>query len=146
MRREGFVIADNAFLSTLDTETWAAIHFKKGRYEYIVDSVSLFSFMPQSEYKHSNDDLDEKAKAAKLGLTSAKGKIFASLHNVLPDFFGSKDRDALHAIPNLKTRDKWWSRGGTAGVNNVLRDNLKKAKKAIYTGITSLFVTLLLVL
>ena len=54
MRGEGFVIADNAFLSALDTETWAAIHFKKGHYEYIVDAVSLFSFMPQSEYKHSN--------------------------------------------------------------------------------------------
>ena len=37
MRGEGFVIADNAFLSALDTETWAAIHFKKGRYEYIVE-------------------------------------------------------------------------------------------------------------
>ena len=71
MRGEGFVNADNTFLSALDNETWAAIHFKKGHYEYIVDAVSLFSFMPQSEYKHSNDDLDEKSKAAKLGLTNA---------------------------------------------------------------------------
>ena len=72
-----------------------------------------------------------------MSLTSSQGKVLASLHNVLPAIFGSKDSDALHPIPNLKTRDKWWSRGGTAGVNSVLRDNLKKAKKAIYTGITS---------
>lgn len=90
----------------MDTETWAAIHFKKGHYEYIVDTVSLFSFMPQSEYKHSNDDLDEKSKAAKLGLTSAQGKVFAPLHNVFPAIFGSKDSGDLHPFLNLKARDK----------------------------------------
>ena len=124
MRGEGFVIVDNDFLSSLNTETWVAIHFKKGHYEYIVDAVSLFSFIPQSENKHSNDDLDEKSKATKLGLTSAQGKVFISLHNVLPAIFGSKDSDVLHLFPSLKTRDKWWSRDGTAGVNSVLRDNL----------------------
>ena len=43
----------------------------------------------------------------------------------------------MHSIPNLKTRDKWWSRGGTTGVSSVLWENLKKVKKAIHTGITS---------
>ena len=79
---------------------------KKGHYEYIVDVLSLFSFILQSEYKHSNDDLDDKFKAVKFGLTSIQGKVLASLHNVLPEIFSSKDGDVLHPIPNLKTRDK----------------------------------------
>ena len=73
--------------------------------------VSLLAFIPQSEYKHSNDDLGKKYKAVKFGLISTQGKVLASLHNVLPAIFSSKDGDVLHPIPNLKKRQimtSWW--------------------------------------
>lgn len=100
-----------------------------------MDAVSLFAYMPTLKYKTANEDLDEKSKAKRLGLTSSQGKVLASLHNVLPKIFGSMGDDPSVPIPNLKTRDKWWSRGGTAGVSTVLRDNLVKAKKAVHEGI-----------
>ena len=83
MRGEGFVIMDHAFLSMMYVETY----FRKGHFEYIIDAVSLFSFMSGIKYKSSNDDLDEKSKVKRLGLTSAQGKVLGSLHNVLPENF-----------------------------------------------------------
>ena len=97
----------------------------------------LLLFTSKSQYKYSNDDFDESSKTGKMGLTSAHGKVIASLHNAIPTIFGSKDSDAFHPFPNLKTHDKWLSCVGTARVNNILRDNLKKSKKSIYSGITS---------
>ena len=135
MRGEGYVLADNTFLSQLDTETWCRTFFANGHFEYVVDAVSLFAYMPTLKYKTANEDLDKKSKAKRLGLTSSQGNLLASLHNVLPEIFGSMGDDPSVPIPNLKTRHKWWSRGGTAGVSKVLRDNLVKAKKAVREGI-----------
>ena len=92
------------------------------------------------KYKSSNDDLDEKSNAKRSGLTSAQGKVLASLHNVLPEIFGFIGDDPSVPIPNLKTRYKWWSRGGTTGISAILRDNLKKANKAMQAGISSYIV------
>ena len=75
--------------------------------------------------------MDEKSKAKLLGLTSTQGKVLASFHNALPDILGSIGDKPSVPISTLKTMDKWWSKDGTAENNDILRDNLKKTKKAV---------------
>ena len=55
MRGEGFVIMNHAIISMMDVETWSATYFRQGHFEYIIDAVSLFSFILGIKYKSSND-------------------------------------------------------------------------------------------
>ena len=107
MRGEGCIFVNNAFHSQMDTESWCRVHFVGGYFDYIVDAVSLFAFMPTLKYKTANDELDEKSKAKHLELTRSQGKVLASLHNILPEIFGSMGDDPSIPIINIKTRDKW---------------------------------------
>ena len=106
MRGEGYILADNAFLSLLNTETWCRTFFADGYFERVVDAVSIFAFISTLKYKTANVDFYEKSKAKRLGLTSSQGKVFALLHNVLPKIFGSIGDDPSVPIPNIKTQDK----------------------------------------
>ena len=82
MRGEGCIFVNNAFHSQMDTESWCRVHFVGGYFDYIVDAVSLFAFMPTLKYKTANDELDEKSNAKHLELTRSQGKVLASLHNI----------------------------------------------------------------
>ena len=101
---------NNTFLSQMDTKSWCRVHFVGGYFDYIVDAVSLFAFMPTLRYETANDELDEKSEVKYLGLTRSQGKVLASLHNILPDFFGSMGDNPSIPVINIKTWDKWLSR------------------------------------
>ena len=55
MRGEGFVIMNHAIISMMDVETWSVTYFRQGHFKYIIDAVSLFSFILGIKYKSSND-------------------------------------------------------------------------------------------
>ena len=82
-------------------------------------------------YISYNDDLDEKSKVKRLGLTSVQGKVLVSLHNLISEIVSSIGNDPSVPIPNLKTWDKWWSRSDTVGISVILLDNLKRQSRRL---------------